>query len=515
MPEDSDLDDTPGLLRALQVLRERWWVIALCGVIAAGAAAVYVERKPNQYTASASLQFTSNSLPSQVAGVGSGSSLDPEGEKNTNVQLVTATPVAELVIKALKLQASPGALLEEVTATDPQNDYIVQVSVTDENPERAAKLANAFAEQYVVYSRQQNEQQLIKGQQLIAQHIAELPPGDTTDRANLNTLSQKLLLLQSVAAANARVANTASTPSAPSAPKRTSTTLIALVFGLLLGVGMAFLINMVNRRVRTWEEFEKLYGFRVLSAIPQLVRPPRTARERDIEMEPFRILHNSLSLLAREGKVKTVLVTSSVPGEGKTTVATGLARAAADAGSRVALVEADLRRPSFADRLRIDSKLEGLSGALFDDEDPLELMQTPYAELPGLEVLPAGQVPADATQRLRSYDVARVFDALASHFDLVVIDSAPLLPVVDTRVLLDELNLDVQLIVARSSVTTRDQIRAVRTLFEQRRLKQTVGLVVNALSSGAGTYYYGTDAPGAEPPPGEHRKDLVGTRGGR
>jgi succinoglycan biosynthesis transport protein ExoP len=497
MPEqDAEPLDTPGLVAALYVLRERWWIIALCALVSLAAAVAYVEHKPNQYTAIASLQFTTNSVPSQVAGVSGGQSLDPEGEKNTNVQLVTTTPVAELVIRQLKLKETTGELLGQVSASNPQNDYIVDVAVTDENAARAARIANAFTQQYVLYSQQQNEQQLVKGQQLITRRIEQLPAGDTVDRANLSALSQKLLLLQAVATANARVANTASTPASPSAPNRKGTAAVALVFGLLLGIGLAFLLNLLSRRVKAWEEIEGLYGFRALAGVPQLARAPRTGREQEIELEPFRILHNSLSLLAPDGVVKTVLVTSAVPGEGKTTVAIGLARAAALSGSHVILVEADLRRPSFSQRLRVDGRLEGLAGALFEEEDPLELLQTPFPELPGLQVLTAGDVPVDAPGRLRPYELTKVQETLVAHADLVVIDSAPLLPVVDTRVLLDELSFDAQLIVARAGFTKREEIRSARALFEHRRLKKSVGLVVNAVPADTrNSYYYGDDAP--------------------
>jgi capsular exopolysaccharide synthesis family protein len=493
MPErDSETTETPGLVRALQVLRERWVVIVLCALVSLVAAVAYVEHKPNQYTATASLQFTTNSLPSQIAGVNSGQSLDPEGEKNTNVQLVTSTPVAAQVIEALKLKTTPAELLGEVSASDPQNDYVVDIEVTDGNPQRAAKIANAFAQQYVTYSQRQNEEQLIKGQQLIARRAAQLAPGDTTDRANLNALSQKLLLLQAVATANARVANLASVPQSPSSPNRKATALVAVIFGLLLGVGLAFLLNLLNTQVRSWEEMEELYGVRSLAGIPQRGRA-NTARERDVELEPFRMLRNGLSLLAPEGAVRTVLVTSAVSGEGKTTVAIGLANAAAQAGIDVVLVEADLRRPSFSQRLRVDGGAPGLVDALFNEEDPLELLQSPLPDLPRLQVLTAGRVPADAANRLRPYELARAFEALSSHAGLVVIDTAPLLPVVDTRVMLDHLGLDAQLIVARMGVTKREDIRNARSLLEDRGLKRSVGLVVNALPARLRSYDYGED----------------------
>lgn len=492
MPErDMELTETSGLVHALHVLRERWWIVVTCVCVSLLVAVVYVERKPDQYVATASLQFTTNSLPSQVAGVGSGQSLDAEGEKNTDVQLVTTTPVATAVIEALKLRTTPSELLGHIAASDPQNDYVVNVSVTDEDPRLAAKIANAFAQQYVYYSQRQNEEQLIKGQRLIAKKAANLPADDTSDREDLNSLSQKLLLLQAVVTANARVASIASVPGSPSSPNRRATAAVAIFFGLLLGVGLSFLVNLVNTRVKSWEEFERLYGLRLLAGVPQ--RPRLPERNRDVELEPFRILHNSLSLLAPDGVVKTVLVTSAVPGEGKTTIALGLASAAAQSGLDVILVEADLRRPSMSQRVRVDGRAPGLADALFADEDPLELLQSPFPELARLQVLTAGQVPADAPSRLRPYELTRTFDALSSDAALIVIDSAPLLPVVDTRMMLDELSVDATLIVARVGVTAREDVKSARSLLEARGLRPNVGLVVNGMPARTGYYYYGDE----------------------
>jgi len=139
--KDSEVAEVPGLVRVLGVLRQRWWVIALCMVVSLLVALLYLARKPNEYTATASLQFANNSLTNQVAGVGGGQSVDPEGENNTNVQLVTTTPVAEKVVNSLRLHISPGELLEKVSASDPQNDSIIDVSVTDSSPTVAAALA--------------------------------------------------------------------------------------------------------------------------------------------------------------------------------------------------------------------------------------------------------------------------------------------------------------------------------------------------------------------------------------
>jgi capsular polysaccharide biosynthesis protein len=492
----SSIAESTGLLAALRILRERILVIVLCAAVAAVVAFFYVERQHNQYTATSALQFTNNSLPSQVAGVQANQTLDPEGEKATNVQLVTTKPVAELVAASLHNKWTAAELLDKVTATDAQNDYIVDVTATDEDPHAAAEIANAFAQQYVVYSQQQNQAQLIRGEELIAQKEARLAPTDTTDLENLRALYQKLLLLQSVQTGNANVVNTAAVPSTPSSPKRKQVLLIALIAGVLVGIGFAFLLNLIDRRVRSWEEFEKLYDLPLLTAIPQLPRGRAAARLPEVAVEPFLILRNSLSLIAESHEPNTVLITSAMPGEGKTTVALGLARAAALSGTNVVLVEADVRRPSLQRRLLLDYDPRGLLSVLLDGDDPRELLRQVPDEPPGLRVLTGGSSKGSAPNLAGVENLDGVFARLSLEADLVIVDSAPLLPVVDTRVLLDEVAIDVTLVIARAGITTRDQARRARAIFTQRDRK-TVGLVVNDLADSRDYYYYGGDSGGA------------------
>jgi len=486
-----DTGEEPGFVRAFSTLRERWWVIAICVVVCAVVALVYVKHQPKQYTATAKLQFSNSSVPSQVAGVPQQQAVDPEGEKATYLQLVTTMPVAELVVSDLKLKESPAQLLSEVSASNPSNDYIIDVSATSSSPKRAAEIANAFAQQYTVYSQNQNEAQLVKGEELINKKLAELPASDTADAANLHALYQKLLLLQAVQTSNAHVINTASPPSSPSSPKVKDTVLIALIVGLLIGVGLVFVIDALDRRVKSLDALEALYDLPAIATVPRLPRTPRTDRQREIATEPFRILQNALPLAAGSASVKTVLVTSAVSGEGKTTVALGLARAVADTGSRVILVEADLRHPSLSGRLGLNYEgRAGLAAALLGGQDPVDLLTNSPDDPKNLKVLTVGQTSSHAVDLLSSSHLAEAFARLASDADLVVIDSAPLLPVADTRTLLDRIEIDICLMVGRVATTTKDQIRRARAVLSQRH-PLNVALVVDDITDTPGGYYYG------------------------
>jgi non-specific protein-tyrosine kinase len=478
----------------MRVLRERWWIVLICAVLSLNAALLYLGRQPKQYTATAKLQFTANSIPSQVAGVPQNQVADPEGEKATDLQLATSTPVAGLVVKALKLRITPQAVLEKVTALNPNNDYIIDVAATDASPVRAAVIANAFVEQYLVFSQQQNEAQLIKGQQLINLKLEHLPVSDTTDRANLVALNQKLLLLQAVQSGNANIVDTASVPGSPSSPKTKSPAVIALIVGLLIGVGLSFLLNVIDRRIKSLEEFEELYNLRAMASVPRSPREMVDDEAHDFALEPFRILRNSLALVGRGDTVKTVLVTSAVANEGKTTVALGLARASALLGQQVILIDADFRRPNLGARLDVaGASRRGLTSSLLHNVDPLDLLSSPTEGIARLSVLTSGPIPLHAGDLLRSDRLAVVFERLASCADLLVIDSAPLLPVVDTRTLLDQLEIDVCLIVGRLGTTTRDQAQRARLVLDERELPG-IGLVVDELTPTGGTYYGGERA---------------------
>ena len=135
-------------------------------------------------------------------------------------------------------------------------------------------------------------------------------------------------------------------------------------------------------------------------------------------------------------------------------------RAAAYSEREVILVEADLRRPSLEQRLDLSRSPHGLTSALYNGENPLDLLRAPFPDLQSsFRFLSSGPIPLNATNLMASGRLVEIFETLASHADLVVIDSAPLLPVADTRVLLDSIDLDTCLLVGRAGITTRDQVR--------------------------------------------------------
>jgi capsular exopolysaccharide synthesis family protein len=445
-----------------------------------------------QYTATAKLLFTQNTLIPQVGGASPTPSTDPQADQATNLQVVTTQPVAAAVKRNLHLPMSVSDLLGEVTTNNDQGSNIVNVAATDPDPTRAASIANEFARQFVAISQSDNLGQVLAGEKLLNDKLKALSPTDTADRANLQAALRKLLILEAVQTGNAQVVDQASVPTSPSSPNKKLNIVLALVFGLALGVGLAFLLNLLDRRVKTVEELEVLYGTRALATIPRLQL--RRAQPVDpAQVEQFLILRAGLPVLTPRRETHVVLVTSAVPGEGKTTVAIGLAQAVASSGQNVILVEADVKRPAFGSRLGISDNATGLTTALVEDVPVDSLLHAPVVNLPNLLVIPSGPPEPNSATLLRSAEMGRLLEQLAGTADLVVIDAPPLLPVADAQALLEHPELDAVLVVGRVDFTKRDEARRAHHLLDRRGVS-VVGLVVNGVRDLAGGEYYGKRA---------------------
>ena len=269
----------------------------------------------------------------------------------------------------------------------------------------------------------------------------------------------------------------------------------------------AFLLDMLDRRVKSSEEFEELYRVPSLVTIPQATFTGRRARDGGAAFEPFRILHSSLTFLSVSSPLRRVLVTSAVAEEGKTSVAVNLARAVAMSGRSVALIEADLRRPSFRRHLQGQPGVTGLTNALVGRQPASELMTylapeemtyepdapnsvREFDDVRGLVgVLQSGPVPPNSAELLRSDRMSELLEEVSEAHDLVIVDGPPLLPVADAQVLLAHGFVDACLVVARVYKTTRDQAKRARAILEQAQVER-IGLVVSGVRDSGGGYEY-------------------------
>jgi succinoglycan biosynthesis transport protein ExoP len=466
------------LAKALSVLRSRWLIVVGVVVACVGLAVVRYEKTAKSYKATASVAFQSGTLSYSALQVSPGGSTEPQREADTEVLIAHSPEVAQGVRRQLPTQASVSELLGQVQVETAPNADILEFVASTGDPRYSSRLANVFAEQFIAFRAKSALAGIESAQRKLEQQITQLPPG-SAERATLQQSLQRLSELRAVAGGGANIIGQATAPSAPSGTKLSTTTIIGLLLGLAIAFSIVFLLESLDRRIKSIEEFEREYRLPVLAAVPQSGFRSRGAGERTELLEPYRILRSALDFAAVTRQIDTLLVTSAVSGEGKTTVSVDLAHAIALAGRRVVLMELDLRRPTFASHFRLDPG-NGLTTALTSHTLLSELLVEPFPELPNFSVLPAGRLPHNPSELLGAPRITEMILELLVPEGMVVIDSPPLNPVADAQVLLNSSAIHGAIVVGRVGKTTRDEVRRARAILD-RHMVDPVGVVVTGI----------------------------------
>jgi receptor protein-tyrosine kinase len=345
-------------------------------------------------------------------------------------ELLMGETLARRTIEKLGLDMGPRQLQGNVKATAKPDTVLINVMVTDESPVRARDIADALSDEFVVQVRE-----------------LETPAEGTLPDARV-VVEQR-----------------ASIPDAPVSPKTFQNLLVGLAFGVLLGIGLAFLRDRLDNTVKDRQTLEAITGVGLVGSIPlDKARRKEAAISFDNDnsaiAEAFRKLRTNLQFLAVDNPPRVIVVTSSVPNEGKSTTAVNLALALAEGDHNVVLVDGDLRRPRLDKYLSLVGKV-GLSTVLAGRASLDEVLQK--TRFPKLTVLTSGAIPPNPSELLGSMAAQKVLAELRSRFDYVVVDSCPLLAVTDAAILAAD--ADGVLLVARFGETKREQIaHAVRSL---------------------------------------------------
>ena len=327
---------------------------------------------------------------------------------------------------------------------------------------------------------------------------------------------------EGIAAADARIISRAMEP-ATASPRPASVLGVAVPASLVLGLLFAFLAEAVDPSLRTTEHVDKYVGLPVLTTIPEV--GTQSARHHVAESvvsdpsssfsEAIRGLYLGLSLSSVERAPKVLLVTSSVPGEGKTVVAVSLARLAARNGRRVIIVDADFRRPAVASTMGVESSVGGIVDVL-DGRLPLEQCVVQDAKSQTLVLTGSGR-SVDPSDLLTSDALERLIATLRSRYDLVIIDSAPVLPVNDTFALAPL--CDTALFVTHSGKTPRDAVvTALRGLKSKKVSVSGIALTRTKIDPRYGyhDYLYGgqkRDASSSQQSPKQLKAERTNTFG--
>lgn len=479
-PGDQEETLTEQLLR---LTKERKWVILQALVVVLAAAFLYVSQKEREYTASASLLFTGSLQTSTEAGA-----FDPSRVAATNAALIELPAVSSYAARRLQ-GVSAGEIYESVTVDTGANDSdVATIEAVSTSPERAADIANAYAEGYIEFRRDTERAAIESSIRQLRANLDALPVAaqNGPEGAELRRQISELETAAALRTGSAELVQRAAAPRAPSSPQVTRTMVLAGIVGLVLGLLLAAAIDRFDRRIKTVEDMERAYALPVLAEIPRVRRIERAQLMTDAAhaaLEPFRVLRVNLRHLGAGSRIRSLLVVSPQRGDGKSTVARALAATMAAMGDRVLLVDADLhqRGPSSS----------GLTTVLAGHSVRRALISEPVGVLEDeprhLAFLPAGPPVANPSELLESAQMHELLRELEDRFELVIID-APAASVVSDALALVPI-VSAAIVVGGLGQTTT---KSAATLRRQLQLLDgnAVGLVVNYVPEPRDRYGY-------------------------
>jgi polysaccharide biosynthesis transport protein len=486
---------------SLRAVRRRWPVVVLVTLLVVAVALTVSFSSTRKYDASAELLFGGQAGAESIVAPGRNFDVDPERQLETGVQLIKLDTVAAAVRRRLGLQTPIPDLLEQIETSGGASSDVVEVRARDTEPRRAAAIANAVADEYVRFRRRTARQALDRAAELAATRLNALSPTERTspEGRELRARQRELEITAALQTGGVEVVRRARIPQDPSRPRPKIAGVVGGMLGLLLGAALALALEFADRRLKDESEIEEIYELPVLGSIP----PPSRRDDNHLQREAYGLLAANVRLASSPGDAQVVMVTSPSPGDGKTSVALGLARALARLGPRVILLEADLRRPAIARYTGLGQEVGGLTTLLTDPDRHLaqELIwfdaatQRPVTldalkEGMSFAVLPAGSSPPNPQRLLGRPEMASVVEVSRSLADFVIIDTPPIGTVNDAASL--SRLVDSVLVVSRLNQTTKDAVR--RSLRVLRNLPAAlIGVVITDVRLDATYAYYGTE----------------------
>ena len=466
---------------------------------------------------------------------------DPVRAIQNEIQVLEGEVVARHVQNELGLaDLPPDAVGTTIGATD-----VVSVVVRSGDAATAQALADAYVRAYITVKREQAVDGLVTAGTELQKQVTDLQeqidaldqqiadaPAEQQAALNDSLAAQRRLLVDqqalfaqrldqlqvdaALATGGAQVVRNAELPDRPVEPALVRTALLALVLGLLLGLLAAFLTDHFDDSVNTADELERATGgVPILAVVPvdpaSDDRPVALSRPGDVAVEAYRRLRTNVQFLGIDAPLRVVQVTSPLAGEGKSTTAANLAVVFAQAGLRTLIVDADLRRPRLHLLFAVDDG-PGLTSAIMGE--PVSSIARNVGD--GLDVLTSGVLPANPSEVLGSPVMRSLLARVADDYDMIVIDSAPVLPVTDSVAL--SAAVDGVILVTQAGQTSAKHIKAAVRQLQQVKAP-VLGTVLNRVShrsTAAGGYGYGEygGQVSTEPQPSATPRPRIGRRSG-
>lgn len=482
--------------RYLDALRHHWPLVVVLVGLAVSTAAAYSFTASPRYEAKADVLVVPISTGDETF---IGINLLREGDESRSVltaaRLTKTLQVAQRASRRLEASDSARSLLRSVEVQPQQQSNILTIVAKADDPGKAAALANAFAESLLEDRTAAFQQQLEGVVRRLQRGLAAIPEA-SRDSPEAVAISQRLGDLTAVRGApdpTLQIASPAAEPESPVWPRPMLSIAIALLASLLVASGAALALEVVNPRVRGEETLLLEQRLPILTRVPrmrkQAIRDVLAGRALPGDVrEAYRMLRANLSSASASGTFpQTILVTSSVPGEGKTMTAVNLARTLAKGNLRVILVDGDLRRPMVSSFFGVPSHRSTFAGLLLGTTSVKDaLIPAPgYGE--GMQLVLANPEHGLLIDLLQTERVERVIAELQAEADVIVIDSPPLTEVADALILADA--VEAVVVAVRLGHTGRVPLIQLRRMLAQRGITPAGFVVTTRRRSRRGGYY--------------------------
>jgi capsular exopolysaccharide synthesis family protein len=477
----------------------KWTIVGVTGIVL-GAVLLLSFRQTPVYASKASVLVE---FPS--------SNTSPTGPNmSTEKQIASSTAVADMVIKSLHVAAKPDQVLAALSVNVPVDSEVLEFTYSDHRPQIAQRRADAFAEAYLEFRRQQLLDELVGSERFIQDRIRSLtaqlgtiqkeaarqkdPGPETVLRAEASSIITQIGILQtkltdltpSDGVLPGKMLEPAVLPLSPSSPNFVVNSFLGIMGGLMFGVFAAMLREHTDDSLRGRQDLELQMGTPVLAAIPSLRGLNGLARSQLVTLnqpdtiagEAFRQLRARFGLAAGQQGAKSVLVTSCGEKEGKTFTVANLGVALARSGKRVILVSTDFRQPRLEQLFGLSASA-GLADVLLGNDTLKTVIQD--VGLKNLAIIPTGSIPDNPAELLASGMLPTIIRELHPLVDFILVDCAPLLPVADASVV--AVACDAVLFVADARSATRARLSDARQQME-RMHANVLGAVLVKASAG-------------------------------
>lgn len=504
----------------LAVVRRRKWTVIAATLVIPILVGLLTAQQQKLYASQAEVLLSRQNLASALSGVADASlTVQADRVAQTQADLASTPTVAARTLKSLKLtDRTAEDLLAHASVTARANADILSFQVTDPSQTLAPKLATQYAREYTIYRRQLDTDAIARARVLVQAKLDELEQQGERKTAlysNLVEKEQQLGTLETLQTSNAYVVRRAQ-GAAQVQPRISRNVILGVLLGLAVGLGLAFLRESLDTRVRTAEEIRDRLGG--LPLLARLAAPPRhlqrdsrpvmLAEPSNYSTEAFRMLRTNLEFSRLDREARVLLFTSSVAQEGKSTTISNLAVALGRAGQRVILIDLDLRRPFLEKFFQLPADAKGVTQVALGHAELDEALSPIDLSVPGAEkeprsdrrlgggvakhgslhVMPSGPIPPDPGEFVATKALAGILDELRTRADVVLVDAPPLLQVGDAMTLGNI--VDGIVVVTRMNVVKRPMLVELYRQLEAQPAPRLGFVVTDAKSEEGASYEY-------------------------